>query len=148
MSDDPSRLTEFRTKFRVEELAVSTSTHWTVSVRPIPSTLGACVISLNRFAERLSDVTPEEFADLSRVVAGLEGKLRSLFSYDRINYLMLMMVDDHVHWHVLPRYAEPREFAGATWTDDLWPKPPDVLANAERGTIDVLMALRDALTDA
>ncbi len=146
MSDDPIRLAEFRTKFRVEELAVSTSTHWTVSVRPVPSTLGACVISLNRFAERLSDVTPDELADLSHVVGGLEGRLKDLFSYDRINYLMLMMVDDQVHWHVLPRYQEEREFAGETWTDDLWPKPPDVLANADRGTVGYLAAMRDALT--
>lgn len=146
MTDDADRLAEFRTKFRVEELAVATSPYWTVSVRPIPSTLGACVISLNRFAERLSDVTPEEFADYARVVQGLEATLRERFSYDRINYLMLMMVDDHVHWHVLPRYETAREFAGQTWTDELWPKPPDVLANADRGTLEVLNQLRDTLS--
>jgi len=49
-----------------------------------------------------------------------------VFDYRKINYLALMMVDPHVHFHVIPRYSEPRTFDGATWTDATWPKPPDV----------------------
>jgi len=37
---------------------------------------------------------------------------------------MLMMVDPDVHFHVLPRYENPREFGGRTHNDRFWPKPP------------------------
>ena len=54
--------------------------------------------------------------------------LRAAFAYDKINYLMLMMVDPHVHFHVLPRYAEDRSFAGAAFADAGWPAAPDLKA--------------------
>jgi diadenosine tetraphosphate (Ap4A) HIT family hydrolase len=37
-----------------------------------------------------------------------------------------MMVDPQVHFHVIPRYAASKDFAGTTWTDANWPKPPDI----------------------
>ena len=48
----------------------------------------------------------------------------SLFGFERINYLMLMMVDPDVHFHVLPRYGSARTFAGVTFEDAGWPGPP------------------------
>ena len=31
--------------------------------------------------------------------------------------------DKHTHFHIIPRYKEPREFAGMTWVDDFVPDP-------------------------
>jgi diadenosine tetraphosphate (Ap4A) HIT family hydrolase len=39
---------------------------------------------------------------------------------------MLMMVDPHVHWHVIPRYEGTREAAGVTVADRGWPKLPEL----------------------
>ena len=50
--------------------------------------------------------------------------LRGFVAYEKINYLMLMMVDPDVHFHVLPRYQAPRTFGGATFPDTGWPGPP------------------------
>jgi diadenosine tetraphosphate (Ap4A) HIT family hydrolase len=36
-----------------------------------------------------------------------------------------MMVDRHVHFHVIPRYAGERSFDVTTFTDSGWPGPPD-----------------------
>ncbi len=44
-------LAEFHEKFRVPELEVVSSAHWTWSVRPVQTTLGAGILSLNRFAD-------------------------------------------------------------------------------------------------
>lgn len=46
--------------------------------------------------------------------------LGAAFAYDKINYLMLMMVDPDVHFHVLPRYAALRLFAEQTYADIAW----------------------------
>jgi diadenosine tetraphosphate (Ap4A) HIT family hydrolase len=37
---------------------------------------------------------------------------------------MLMMVDPHVHFHVLPRYEGERSACGVTVPDGGWPKAP------------------------
>jgi diadenosine tetraphosphate (Ap4A) HIT family hydrolase len=37
---------------------------------------------------------------------------------------MLMMVDPHVHYHVIPRYEGEREALGVRVADAGWPKVP------------------------
>ncbi|MFN2427518.1 MAG: HIT family protein [Candidatus Binatia bacterium] len=120
----------FVTKFKLAELAVVRHAHWTLSIRPSQPTLGACVLSLNRPCEAWGDTTPEENAELAVVISDLECRLNACFGYDKINYLMLMMVDPHVHFHVIPRYAQRKERYGLEWIDAAWPKPPDLSAGA------------------
>jgi diadenosine tetraphosphate (Ap4A) HIT family hydrolase len=60
------------------------------------------------------------------VIADLEAALKKAFRYDKLNYLMLMMVDPQVHFHVIPRYADVREFEGLSFRDAGWPGPPEL----------------------
>ncbi len=39
---------------------------------------------------------------------------------------MLMMVDPHVHFHVIPRYDGDRAWDGVEFADAGWPGPPDL----------------------
>ena len=125
-------LAGFRAKFRVDELLVARNEAWSWSVRPGQVTLGAGILSLNRHAARFSAVTATEMAALAAIVGSLEHALRSAFDYQAINYLMLMMVDHHVHFHVIPRYDGARRFAALEWFDRGWPAAP-VLADAQHG---------------
>jgi diadenosine tetraphosphate (Ap4A) HIT family hydrolase len=88
-------------------------TAWSWSVRPAQATLGAGVLSLNRYAARFSDVTAAEMADLAALLTKLEQALQSAFAYEAINYLMLMMVDKHVHFHVIPPLSGRPSVCGA-----------------------------------
>jgi diadenosine tetraphosphate (Ap4A) HIT family hydrolase len=126
-----SELEKFRRKFRLPEYVIRDYAHWTWSLRPVHSTLGAGVVSARRYAANFSDMTAEECAELATVIKDVEGRLKAAFRYDKINYLMLMMVDLHVHFHVIPRYAGPREFGGTTWDDKTWPKPPESSSGPE-----------------
>lgn len=121
-----SELTKFKEKFQIPELTIREYRHWTWSLRPTQPTLCATVLSIRREAAHFSDVTPDELAELATAVKELESRIKAAFTYDKINYLMLMMVDPQVHFHVIPRYATPRDFAGTTWTDANWPRPPDI----------------------
>lgn len=123
-------LDEFRDKFRVEELKVLENRSWTWSVRPGQSTLGSGILSLNRHAGTLSEVSEAEFKDLAELVGAIEGTIKAAFDHRIMNYLMLMMVDHHVHYHVIPRYDGVRTFAGREWVDNGWPALP-VLADAQ-----------------
>ncbi len=130
-------------KFGGEEARFISGDHWVVQVRPKQATLGASVLLLRRHATSLAGLSEAELIGFGRAVDELERRLRSAFDYDKINYLMLMMVDPHLHFHVLPRYAKTRSFAGFEWPDPGWPKPPDL----QRGLEDprALEAVRRAL---
>jgi diadenosine tetraphosphate (Ap4A) HIT family hydrolase len=117
-------LEEFRAKFRVAELLVHENEHWCWSVRPVQCTLGAGVLSARQGASRLSELPVEAGAHFLGMAQVIERVLGQMFEYDRINYLMLMMVDPHVHFHVVPRYSRPVRYAGQMWSDAGWPGPP------------------------
>lgn len=97
--------------------------YWKIQLRPKQNTLGCCVIILNRHIEKFSDINQEEISELASVVKELENALKKAFKYDKINYLVLMMVDKHFHFHVIPRYEKERNFANVLWKDKDWPKP-------------------------
>lgn len=119
-------LRAFQEKFRTRALLVREFDHWLWSVRPVQATLGAGVLSLKRYAEEFSEVNAREAGELAAVISTIEKTLAAAFRYDKINYLMLMMVDPHVHFHVLPRYATARTFSGRDWDDKGWPGMPQL----------------------
>ncbi len=97
--------------------------HWKLLVRNRNTTLGNCVAITRRHMERFSEITPEEMKEFAEVVHDVENSLKKGFSYDKINYLMLMMKDKHTHFHIIPRYQNPRNFAGIEWKDTFDPNP-------------------------
>jgi diadenosine tetraphosphate (Ap4A) HIT family hydrolase len=98
--------------------------HWVVLLRPAQPTLGSLVLAAKGEATEFAALPPAAFAEMQRVVGDTETALRGAVAYDRINYLMLMMVDPHVHFHVLPRYSGERTACGITIADAGWPKVP------------------------
>lgn len=114
--------------------------HWVVLVRPGQVTLGSLVLVCKDQAEAFSAISAAAFDQMGRVVGDIETCLSDLWSYGKINYLMLMMVDKDVHFHVIPRYDGPRGFGGQEFPDAGWPAFPD-LANPVALGQDELKAL-------
>jgi diadenosine tetraphosphate (Ap4A) HIT family hydrolase len=114
--------------FGYPETLIADTAHWVVLLRPQQVTLGSLVLACKGPATAFSGIGSGAFAAFGRVVGDIEAGLGQAFAYEKINYLMLMMVDPHVHFHVLPRYAAPRSFAGATFADVGWPAAPDLKA--------------------
>ena len=100
--------------------------HWVILVRPAQVTAGSLILAAKGEAQAYGDLAPEAFAEQGEVVAAIEAMLRETVGFERLNYLMLMMVDPHVHFHVLPRYSGARVFAGRELADAGWPGPPDL----------------------
>ena len=100
--------------------------HWAVMVRPAQVTAGSLVLAAKSEATAFADLDPAAFAELSTVVSWIEQRLASRIRYERINYLMLMMVDPHVHFHIFPRYQGVRCVAEMAIQDSGWPGPPDL----------------------
>ena len=110
---------------------VAETDHWLVLVRPKQPTFGALVLVCKETVQAFSDVSLAAFADLQVAIAGIERLLKSQVDYEKINYLMLMMVDKDVHFHVLPRYEGLREHEGLSFPDTGWPAAPALGAAVE-----------------
>ena len=106
-------------------------THWWLLLRPAQVTLGSLVLVAKSDSTAFGSLDPAAHAELAPITAGVEALLKARIDYQRINYLMLMMVDPQVHFHIIPRYEGTREGAGLTLTDHGWPGPPD-LATARK----------------
>ena len=118
--------------------------HWVVLLRPAQPTLGSLVLAAKSDATAFGALPPEAHAELATVTAEIETTLNQAVAYQRINYLMLMMVDPHVHFHVIPRYEGEREWGDLSVTDAGWAGPP-ALGQAVALSADQIKALADWL---
>ena len=137
-------LNETMLKFGAPDTCIHTYSSWLVLLRPAQVTLGALVLVAREPVTAFSRLSEAGFTELARVTRDVEVVLSHLFDYDKLNYLMLMMVDPHVHFHVVPRYAAERRYGGEVFSDNAWPGPPDL---AQNNRIDgkVFDCLRDDL---
>ena len=100
--------------------------HWVILLRPSQVTLGSLILAAKSDATAYGALPSEAFAEQAEAVAAIERALAAFVRFERINYLMLMMVDPNVHFHVIPRYSEPREWNGLAFPDAGWPGPPQL----------------------
>lgn len=100
--------------------------HWVVLVRPAQVTLGSLVLAAKSDATAFGALPPVAFAELGEIIPIIERALRAFCGYEKINYLMLMLVDPNVHLHVLPRYSGTRRWGGVDFPDAGWPKAPQL----------------------
>jgi len=121
------------TKFGYPKSLIREYNHWVVLLRPQQTTLGALVLISKESVDSLSGISVEAFSELKEITTIIESSLKDCFTYDKINYLMLMMIDPDVHFHVLPRYSTSRMFGEAEFIDPGWPGPPDLSKANEVG---------------
>jgi len=98
--------------------------HWVVLLRPAQPTLGSLVLAAKSEATAFGALPPQAHAELATITAEIEAALSGAVAFQKINYLMLMMVDPHVHFHVIPRYEGEREWGDLSVTDTGWPGTP------------------------
>ena len=131
-------------KFGYPESLVREYDYWVVLVRPQQVTLGALVLICKQEADTLSGISVEAFSELKEITTALESGLKGCFRYDKINYLMLMMVDPDVHFHILPRYSASKVFGQTEFADPGWPGPPDLGKTNDVGDL-VKQQIKEAL---
>jgi diadenosine tetraphosphate (Ap4A) HIT family hydrolase len=134
-------------KFGDPVTRIAQTDSWTVLLRPKQPTFGSLVLVCREPVQAFADVSAPGFAELRAMVQRIESTLRGFVAYERINYLMLMMVDPDVHFHVIPRYNGTRNFGAIAFPDTGWPGQPalEPAVPLDSATIDGVVArLRDA----
>lgn len=127
-------------RFGYPDTLIKEYEHWLVLLREPQPTLGSLILCAKAAVTEFSALPVEAFTEMNVVVGDIERALKAAFAYDKINYLALMMVDPNVHFHVIPRYAQPRSACGLNIADAGWPALPQ-LGEA----VDITPAQRDTL---
>ena len=128
--NDNAKISLTLERFEYPKLLIADYPHWAVLLRRHQVTLGSLVLSTKSEVTAWPDVGQDAFTELAQVTAAIERTLQSRFRYDKINYMMLMMVDPNPHFHVFRRYAESMtldddlaakllDYVKAAWDDDL-----------------------------
>ena len=123
MTDAPE-ISPTASKFGYPGTCIAETPSWLVLLRPQQVTFCSLVLVCREPVTAFGDVSPQALAALQPVLKNIELLLTDVVRYQKINYLMLMMVDPDVHFHVIPRYDGVREYDGLGLADTGWPGPP------------------------
>lgn len=80
-----------------------------------PDYPGFCRVIWNAHVAEMSDLDPAQQHHLMNVVLAVESALRSLMQPRKINLASLGNLVPHLHWHVIPRFADDRHFPQPIW---------------------------------
>ncbi len=115
---------ETMTRFGYPDTLIKEYEHWTVQLRVDQVTLGSLILCAKADVTAFSDLPDAAFAEQALAIRDIERALAALTDCAKINYLMLMMIDPNVHYHVFPRYEGERSHEGIRIADAGWPGPP------------------------
>jgi len=104
---------------------------------------GYCLLLFHEHADRLDEMPIDRQVQLWEDVARLASALRKELAPARVNYACLGNFLTHVHWHVIPRYADDPEPLHPIWVRPLAERRL-ALSGAERDSL--IGRLRRALS--
>jgi diadenosine tetraphosphate (Ap4A) HIT family hydrolase len=85
---------------------------------------GFCRVILKRHVSEMTDLDAATRQRLMRVVFATEQALRQLMRPVKINLASLGNMVAHLHWHVIPRFADDRHYPGSIWGEARRPGAP------------------------
>lgn len=80
-----------------------------------PDYPGFCRVVWNEHAKEMTDLAAQDQLHLMQRVFAVETALRRLLHPDKVNLASLGNMTPHVHWHVIPRFADDRHFPQPVW---------------------------------
>jgi len=91
-----------------------------------PDWPGFCRVILNKHVAEMTELSGEDQATLMHAVFTVEAALRNLMHPTKINLASLGNVVPHVHWHIIPRWANDSHFPDPIWanTKRVWHNKP------------------------
>jgi diadenosine tetraphosphate (Ap4A) HIT family hydrolase len=85
---------------------------------------GFCRVIWNAHVREMTDLAAADRTHLMDVVFRVEAALRALLAPDKINLASLGNLVPHVHWHVVPRFADDSHYPNPVWGAAKRPSPP------------------------
>lgn len=76
---------------------------------------GFCRVICNAHVKEMTDLPPAQRSQLMMTVCKVEQVVRDVLQPDKINLASLGNITPHLHWHIIPRYAEDKHFPQPIW---------------------------------
>jgi len=92
-----------------------------------PDHPGTCRVIARAHVKEMSDLDHARQQQTMAAVLAVEQALRELLAPDKINLASFGNVVPHLHWHVIPRFADDAHFPNAVWGERLRPASPRAL---------------------
>lgn len=80
-----------------------------------PDYPGFLRVILNAHVGEMSDLPAADQPKLMRAVFAAEAALRAVLAPDKVNLASLGNLVPHLHWHVIPRFADDPHFPNPVW---------------------------------
>ena len=80
---------------------------------------GYCRVIWNAHIKELTDLDAEDRRRFMEIVFEVEAALRSSLSPDKMNVASLGNLTPHLHWHIIPRFADDPAFPKPIWAVNL-----------------------------
>jgi len=109
-----------------------------------PEFPGFARVIWNEHVREMSDLGPGEQQRLMLTVFAVERAQRAVLAPAKVNLASLGNVTPHLHWHVIPRFADDAHFPGSIWSArQCAPDPAQLAVRRSRlGTLRVAIAAR------
>ncbi len=120
MTSKKLAITQTMRTFGYPQTLVAEYEWWSVLLRRKAVTLGSLVLAAKVNVPAFGDLPQSAFTELASITSSLEAALKVFCAYEKINYLMLMMVDPEPHFHIIPRYEGSRKFDDVNFDDAGW----------------------------
>jgi glycerol-3-phosphate cytidylyltransferase len=116
-------------KFAYPQSLIKEYKYWFLLMRKDQVTLGSMILICKEEKTSFHSISSEAMSELTSVTKEIELGINKVFGNQKINYLMLMMVDPEVHFHVIPRYDKDVTYNSQVFTDVFWPGPVNLAEN-------------------
>jgi diadenosine tetraphosphate (Ap4A) HIT family hydrolase len=100
---------------------------------------GFCRVIWHAHVKEMSDLAPADRLLLNDAVWHVELALRDVMAPGKVNLASLGNMTPHLHWHVIPRYADDAHFPNPVWSEAVRKTDEPVLA-ARRALLPKLSA--------
>ncbi len=91
---------------------------------------GYCRVIWNAHVAEMTELAPAQIARLMGAVLAVEDALRTTLQPHKVNLASLGNLVPHLHWHIVPRYADDAHFPQPIWGERQ--REPDRIALARR----------------
>lgn len=103
---------------------------------------GFCRVIWKAHVREMTDLAPVDRRHLMNMVFAVESALRALLAPTKMNVASLGNQVSHVHWHVIPRFADDSHFPQPVWGS----RQRDGVARTLPAGFDATLAARLAAT--
>jgi diadenosine tetraphosphate (Ap4A) HIT family hydrolase len=89
---------------------------------------GFCRVIWQHHVKEMTDLSESDRLLVMKLVWAVEAAVREVMHPDKVNIASLGNMTPHVHWHVIPRFADDASFPGSVWSPVVRTTQTEVLA--------------------